>query len=86
MNQYETMREPIGTPDVYSTIRGDFYLSAMNINPAERGVSVNAIVTPFVGWIWGAVILMGLGGLASVMPSVSKAPGRAVAAQRVVEA
>ncbi|HEV8660252.1 MAG TPA: cytochrome c-type biogenesis CcmF C-terminal domain-containing protein, partial [Thermoanaerobaculia bacterium] len=31
MNQYETMREPIGTPDVYSTIRGDFYLSAMNI-------------------------------------------------------
>jgi cytochrome c-type biogenesis protein CcmF len=69
MNQYMTMREPIGTPDVYSTIGGDFYLSAMNIDAAQKSVSVNAIVTPFVGWIWGAVIVMGLGGLIAVVPA-----------------
>ncbi|HEV8659475.1 MAG TPA: heme lyase CcmF/NrfE family subunit [Thermoanaerobaculia bacterium] len=68
MNQYLAMREPIGTPDVYSTIGGDFYLSVMNIDPVQQSVSVNAIITPFVGWIWGAVILMGLGGLIAVMP------------------
>jgi cytochrome c-type biogenesis protein CcmF len=68
MNQYMQMREPIGTPDVYSTIGGDFYLSVMNIDPASQSVAVNAIVTPFVGWIWGAVVLMGLGGLSALIP------------------
>lgn len=68
MNQYLGMREPIGTPDVYSTIGGDFYLSVMNIDPANQSVTVNAIVTPFVGWIWGAVIMMGLGGLGALFP------------------
>jgi cytochrome c-type biogenesis protein CcmF len=71
MNHYQTMREPIGTPDVYSTIGGDFYLSLLNIDAAQQSVAVNVIVTPFVGWIWFAVILMGLGGLAAVTPSVA---------------
>ncbi len=69
MNQYERMREPIGTPDVYSTIGGDFYLSVMNIDPAEQSAAVNVIITPLVGWIWGAVILMGLGGLMALVPA-----------------
>ncbi|HEX9162495.1 MAG TPA: cytochrome c-type biogenesis CcmF C-terminal domain-containing protein [Thermoanaerobaculia bacterium] len=68
MNQYLGMREPIGTPDVYSTIGGDFYLSVMNIDPAGQSVAVNAIITPFVGWIWIAVVVMGLGGLMALIP------------------
>jgi cytochrome c biogenesis factor len=62
------MREPIGTPDVYSTIGGDFYLSVMNIDATTQSVAVNAIITPFVGWIWAAVILMGFGGLMALVP------------------
>jgi cytochrome c-type biogenesis protein CcmF len=69
MNQYMAMREPIGTPDVYSTIGGDFYLSVMNIDAGTQSVSVNAIITPFVGWIWFAVILMGFGGLTALIPA-----------------
>ena len=68
MNQYVAMREPIGTPDVYSTIGGDFYLSVMNIDAGTQSVAVNAIITPFVGWIWAAVILMGVGGLMALIP------------------
>jgi cytochrome c-type biogenesis protein CcmF len=68
MNQYASMREPIGTPAVYSTIGGDFYLSLMNIDAASQSVAVNAIITPFVGWIWAAVIMMGLGGLMALVP------------------
>ncbi|MGZ5493155.1 MAG: heme lyase CcmF/NrfE family subunit [Thermoanaerobaculia bacterium] len=68
MNQYLAMREPIGTPDVYSTIGGDFYLSVLNIDPEHQSAAVNAIITPFVGWIWAAVIMMGLGGLAALIP------------------
>ena len=37
MNQYAAMREPIGTPDVYSTLDGRLYLSIMNLDPGDRG-------------------------------------------------
>ncbi|MGZ8830678.1 MAG: heme lyase CcmF/NrfE family subunit [Thermoanaerobaculia bacterium] len=83
MNHYPMMREPIGTPDVYSTIGGDFYLSVLSIDAEQQTVAVNAIVTPFVGWIWFAVILMGLGGLTAVMPSVRETSARAIAPDMV---
>jgi cytochrome c-type biogenesis protein CcmF len=86
MNRYQMMREPIGTPDVYSTIGGDLYLSILNIDTEQQSVSVNVIVTPFVGWIWFAVILMGLGGLTAVMPSVRETSARAIASPEMVEA
>ncbi len=86
MNQYQAMREPIGTPDVYSTIGGDFYLSVVSIDPATQSVTVNAIVTPFVGWIWGAVILMGLGGLSALVPSRSLSRARERVAEGQVRA
>jgi cytochrome c-type biogenesis protein CcmF len=69
MNLYPTMREPVGTPDVYSTITRDLYLSIMNIDPASQSVSVMMLITPMVSWIWIAVILMGLGGLIALVPA-----------------
>src|SRR5205085_1431724 len=36
MNQYQMMREPIGTPDVYSTLTGDLYLSIMNVDVGSQ--------------------------------------------------
>ncbi|HVS30906.1 MAG TPA: heme lyase CcmF/NrfE family subunit [Thermoanaerobaculia bacterium] len=68
MNQYMTMREPIGTPDVYTTAGGDFYVSIMNVDLASQTVGVSIIQSPLVVWIWIAVILMGLGGLMSLIP------------------
>ena len=68
MNQYARMREPIGTPDVHSTLGGDLYLSLMNIDPGENTVAVLMILNPMVGWIWIAVLFMGLGGLISLIP------------------
>ncbi|HET7705492.1 MAG TPA: heme lyase CcmF/NrfE family subunit [Thermoanaerobaculia bacterium] len=78
MNQYEMMREPIGTPDVYTTVAGDLYLSILNIDQPSQTVGVNIVQTPMVAWIWVAVMLMGLGGLVGVIPSRR----RAVAAAR----
>lgn len=83
MNQYARMREPIGSPDVYSTIGGDFYLSAMNIDTNAETAAVNVIITPFVGWIWGAVILMGFGGLLALAPAFKFALLGADARKRV---
>jgi cytochrome c biogenesis factor len=86
MNHYQAMREPIGSPDVYSTIRGDLYLSILNVDTEQQSVSINVIVTPFIGWIWFAVVLMGLGGLMAVMPSVRQTSARALASPGMVEA
>jgi cytochrome c-type biogenesis protein CcmF len=68
MNQYETMREPIGSPDVYTTVAGDFYVSIAALDPVANSVAVNVYITPMVGWIWIAVIVMGLGGVMALIP------------------
>jgi cytochrome c-type biogenesis protein CcmF len=69
MNQYQAMREPVGSPDVYSTLAGDFYLSLANIDTASQTATVTVFVAPLVVWIWIAVIAMGVGGLISLIPS-----------------
>jgi cytochrome c-type biogenesis protein CcmF len=69
MNQYQMMREPIGTPDVHTTAGGDLYLALSNIDPIGETASVNVIATPLVVWIWIAVILMGVGALFGLIPA-----------------
>jgi cytochrome c-type biogenesis protein CcmF len=69
MNHYATQREPIGTPAVCSSLFEDLYLSAMNIDPAQQTLGLHALVNPMVGWIWGAMIVMALGGFFSLLPA-----------------
>ena len=76
MNQYATMREPIGTPDVHSTLAGDLYLSILNVDVAQQNVALHLIVTPMVMWIWIAALVMGLGGLMALVPSAAREPLR----------
>ena len=68
MNQYESQREPIGTPDVKSFLFHDLYLSVMNISPDGQNLGLLALVNPMVGWIWGATGLMALGGFLTLVP------------------
>ena len=68
MNQYLTMREPIGTPAVYSTVAGDLYVSIQNLDVGGGNVGLLLLITPMVSWIWIAVLLMGLGGVIAVIP------------------
>ena len=68
MNQYATMREPIGTPDVHSTWKSDLYLSILSVDVGNQKVAVTMIETPMVIWIWLAVFLMGIGGLVALIP------------------
>ena len=68
MNQYQMMRDPIGTPAVYSTIASDLYVSIMNLDPSSGRVGVLLIITPLVSWIWFAVLMMGLGGVITLIP------------------
>ncbi|HEY0160310.1 MAG TPA: cytochrome c-type biogenesis CcmF C-terminal domain-containing protein [Thermoanaerobaculia bacterium] len=73
MNQYESMREPIGTPDVYTTAGGDFYLALSNIDPMRQTVSITVFAAPLVVWIWISVVVMGVGALFGLVPSRRRA-------------
>jgi cytochrome c biogenesis factor len=60
------MREPIGTPDVHSTLTGDLYVSIASIEGDRAGLLL--IVTPLVSWLWIAVLLMAIGGVIALVP------------------
>jgi cytochrome c-type biogenesis protein CcmF len=88
MNQYFSMRDPIGTPSVYSTIGGDLYVSIMNLDGSGQRVGLFLLITPMVGWIWYSVLLMGLGGVISLIPTrqvyaVSPATAPAIESEQV---
>jgi cytochrome c biogenesis factor len=83
MNQYESQREPIGTPAVRSSVFEDLYLSAMNIDPQSQRLGLHALINPMVGWIWGATAVMFLGGVLALLPA-RRARSAAVASAPVV--
>jgi cytochrome c-type biogenesis protein CcmF len=67
MNQYESQREPIGTPAVRTFLTEDLYLSVMNIDPGGN-LGLLAMINPMVGWIWIATGVMALGGVIALLP------------------
>jgi len=69
MNQYESQREPIGTPAVRTSLTEDLYLSIHNIDADSGTVGLLVLVNPMVGWIWIATAIMALGGLVALVPS-----------------
>jgi cytochrome c-type biogenesis protein CcmF len=69
MNQYDSQREPVGTPDVRTSLFHDLYVSVMNFGPDGETLGLLALVNPMVGWIWGATALMALGGLLALVPA-----------------
>ena len=69
MNQYETMREPIGTPDVHTTAGGDFYIALSSLDPVNGTASISLFATPMIVWVWLSVILMGIGALFGLLPA-----------------
>jgi cytochrome c-type biogenesis protein CcmF len=68
MVHYPTQREPIGSPDVLSSLREDLYLSVMNIDAERNTVGVLAMVNPMVVWLWIATGITALGGLMALLP------------------
>jgi len=63
LNQYPTMRESIGTPDVHSTLLEDVYLSLMGLSDGGERMGLRAYRNPMVIWIWlgAGVIVLGAG-------------------------
>jgi cytochrome c-type biogenesis protein CcmF len=61
MNFYRVSDEPVPTPDVRSSIKGDLYVNLMAFESNGANATVKVIVEPLVPWIWfgGFVIVLG---------------------------
>jgi cytochrome c-type biogenesis protein CcmF len=61
MNFYRVSDQPVPTPDVRSSIRGDLYANLMAFEPSGKNATVKVIVEPLVPWIWfgGFVVVLG---------------------------
>ncbi|MFL5457399.1 MAG: heme lyase CcmF/NrfE family subunit [Myxococcales bacterium] len=70
MNQYDSQREPVGTPAVRTSLTEDLYLSVHNIDARSGTVGLLALVNPMVAWIWVATAIMALGGLVALLPAM----------------
>ncbi len=73
LNQYDTMREPIGTPDVRTTMFHDLYLTLQSTGP-DGAVGLRAIVTPAVVWIWLGVLVIVIGTVMSLASGSRNVP------------
>ncbi len=69
MNHYFAMREPVGTPEVYSLPSGDIYLSVMSVDQESGVVGLRAFWNPMVSWIWGGAGIAVLGAMLALWPS-----------------
>lgn len=61
LNFYPTSREPVSTPAIRSTWQSDLYLTLMAFDEKGMSVTLRAILTPAVSWIWwgGGIIFFG---------------------------
>lgn len=61
MNFYRVSNQPVPTPDVRSSFKGDLYANLMAFDPNGANATVKLIVEPLVPWIWfgGLVIVLG---------------------------
>lgn len=61
MNFYHVSDQPVPTPDVKSSIRGDVYVNLMAFEANGANATIKLIVEPLVPWIWfgGLVIVIG---------------------------
>jgi cytochrome c-type biogenesis protein CcmF len=61
MNYYHVSDQPVPTPDVRSSVRGDLYVNLMAFETSGANATVKVIVEPLVPWIWlgGLIIVIG---------------------------
>jgi len=69
LNHYIKMNQPIGTPQVLSTLTEDLYLNAVNIDEAANVASFDIYIKPLIWWIWFGGGLMLLGSILAFIPS-----------------
>lgn len=84
MNYYPTSQQPVPTPEVKSTLRGDIYLNLMAFKQDGSNVTVKVIWEPLVPWIWIGGFVLCIGAIIAVLPQRQRA-AQPVAAPQLAE-
>lgn len=69
LTQYPTMPNPIGTPEVKSSLTHDLYVSLMNIHATSGSVGLHIFRNPLVPWIWAGAGIAMVGAAMSLWPA-----------------
>lgn len=80
LNKYPTQREPVFTPAIHETLRGDFYVSIVELDLKEPYVVVRLIDMPGIGWLWLSPVIIALGSILAMWPERRRAVEATVAA------
>lgn len=61
MNFYQNQRDPIGSPAVHYSLKEDLYLVLGTFDQQGQWITVTAMISPLITWLWigGGVILCG---------------------------
>ncbi|MBI3962073.1 MAG: heme lyase CcmF/NrfE family subunit [Deinococcus sp.] len=72
---YPSLRTPVATPAVHSTLAEDLYLTLTAVEPDGSSATITALVKPMVAWIWlgGGVVL--IGALIAIWPTPRRQVG-----------
>jgi cytochrome c-type biogenesis protein CcmF len=84
MNYYPTSQQPVPTPEVKSTLRGDIYLNLMAFKQDGSNVTVKVIWEPLVPWIWIGGFVLCIGAIIAVLPQRQRT-AQPVAAPQLAE-
>lgn len=67
-NFYPQSRTPIATPAVRTSWRDDLYVVLLDFDPTGDSVTLKAIVSPLIGWIWTGGVLMVAASVVNLWP------------------
>ncbi len=70
---YLASEQPQTMVAIHSTLPWDLYVVYEGTNPDTQQPIIKAFLNPLVGWIWAGVVLMALGTLIALVPSLTPA-------------
>jgi cytochrome c-type biogenesis protein CcmF len=81
MNFYRVSDQPVPTPDVRSTLKGDLYVNLMAFESNGSNATIKVIVEPLVPWIWFGGLVMVIGSIIGMFHSGKRAAATAMASR-----
>lgn len=69
---YKQPQQPSTEVDIYSRLKEDVYFILGGIDPQSQQVRIRVLLQPFIFWLWCGGLILIVGGLISMLPSLSR--------------
>ncbi len=68
---YKLQEQPSTEVDIYSRFHEDIYFTLGTIDPNSREAKIQVTLNPMISWLWAGGLVLILGGILAMMPSLS---------------